>query len=131
MIVIIDSSAALELALGRAGSIKIAGVLREARLIAAPSLYLYEIANAMWKYYNFKALSMDVVQKTLADCSELVNEFIPASLFFQEASEMACKIKHPIYDAAYLVVCNHKKAGLLTLDQRLKKAANDLGIICY
>lgn len=131
MIVVIDSSAALELALGRAGGKKVADVLKKARLIVAPSLYLYEIANAMWKYYNFEALSIDVVQKTLVDCSELVNEIIPASLLFQEASEIACKIKHPVYDAAYLAACNHKKAGLLTLDQRLKKAATALGITCY
>jgi len=131
MIVVIDSSAALELALGRAGNKKVAAVLKDARLIAAPSLYLYEIANAMWKYYNFESLSMDVVKKTLTDCGSLVTEFIPASLLFQEACAIACEIKHPVYDAAYLVACNQKKAVLLTLDQRLKKAARDLGIVCY
>ncbi len=128
--IVIDSSAAIELALARPNSKSIADTLKKAKVILAPSLYLYEIANVMWKYRCFEPFSADLARQILINCSELVNEFIPASSLFEEANELACKINHPIYDASYLLVCMRRQADLVTGDQCLKKAAEKLGIVC-
>jgi len=131
MITIIDANAALELALGKPKKVKVAEVLQASNWIAAPSLYLYEVANVMWKYYRSGSLEEPAVINIISDCGDLVNEYIPASALFKEAATLACKINHSAYDTAYLTACQLKDAGLLSFDIRLTAAAEELGIAVY
>jgi predicted nucleic acid-binding protein len=131
MITIIDANAALELALGKPKKDKVAEILQASNWIAAPSLYLYEIANVMWKYYRSGSLDEQAIKNMITDCGDLVNEYIPASALFKEAAVLACKINHSAYDTAYLTACQLKDAGLLSFDMRLVAAAKKLGITVY
>ncbi len=128
MITIIDANAALELALGKPKKDKVAEVLQASNWIVAPSLYLYEVANVMWKYYRSGSLDERAIKNLITDCEDLVNEYIPASALFKEAVALACKINHSAYDTAYLTACRLKDARLLSFDLRLAAAAKELGI---
>jgi len=50
MIITIDVSAAIEVVMGRPKQKKIIDILEKAEWIIAPSLYIYEASNVMWKY---------------------------------------------------------------------------------
>jgi predicted nucleic acid-binding protein len=57
-----------------------------------------------------------------------VDQFIKSEDIYEEALPLSFKINHPAYDAMYLVACRRKNSILVTLDKRLIKAANKLGI---
>lgn len=50
MDIVIDASAAVGLVLGRTGPEIFIPWLEQADLVAAPDLYVAEVANAIWKY---------------------------------------------------------------------------------
>jgi predicted nucleic acid-binding protein len=128
MIAVLDVSAAVELVMGRPGKEVVAGVLKEADWVVAPSLFSYEAANVMWKYHKVLPVSAAEIVQRVKLAIDLVDEFLPAEDIFEEALSLACQIKHPAYDAVYLVTSRRKKATLLSLDQRLLDAAKKLKI---
>ncbi len=131
MITVIDANAAVELALGRAKSQEIANILKESAWIAAPSLYLYEVANVLWKYYRQGLLAYKFLLERNLDCKNLVNEFIPACELHAEAFNLACQLNSSAYDASYLAACLKKNAaGLLSLDRRLVELAKMKKVKC-
>lgn len=128
MIVTLDVSAALELVMGRGQSERVKAVLERAHLVIAPSLFLYEIANTMWKYHRFGGVDVDTLLHMTRRASSLVDEFVDAETVWEESLALACQIGHPAYDAMYLVTSRRRHAQLLTLDSRLAMAAAELKI---
>jgi predicted nucleic acid-binding protein len=47
--VVLDASAAIEIALGRSQAARLAGILAEADVVLAPELYVSEVVNTIWK----------------------------------------------------------------------------------
>jgi predicted nucleic acid-binding protein len=131
MITVLDASAAVRLALGQADHKLVAEVLKRADWVAAPSLYLYEASNAMWKYFQTGEISQDALKEKLVNCAGLVDEIVPSADLFVDCFELACRLGHPAYDMAYLATCLRKKAGLVTFDRRLLEIAKELNIECY
>jgi len=131
MITVLDANAAVTLVLGQAKRDHAADILKKAGWVAAPSLYLYEIANTMWKYYQAGLIPQDILKEKVLDCTGLVDEFIKAEDLHEEAFNLACRLGHPAYDASYLAACLRKKAGLLSFDQRMLDTAIKLNIKCW
>ena len=128
MITVVDASAAVEFALGRPESEPIAHNLKTSEWVVAPSLYLYEIANVMWKYYRAGLVDYELMAKKANGCTMLIDEYLPALRLYEEALDLSCRIDHPVYDAVYLIACFKKKANLLTVDRRLRTATEALKI---
>lgn len=131
MIAVLDASAAVKLALGQTDHKLVAKTLKKADWIAAPSLYLYEISNVMWKYYQAGTISQETLTEKTLNCAGLIDEFISAADLYSECFEMACRLGHPAYDMAYIALCLRKDAGLISFDKRMLETAAKLNIKCY
>lgn len=128
MIVTIDVSAAIEVVMGRPKQKKIIDILEKAEWIIAPSLYIYEASNVMWKYHILLNYPVDDLLHRVRHLIEIVDMFINAEDLYEEAIPLACKLKYPTYDIMYLIVSRRKNATLVTLDEKLVDAAKKLDI---
>ncbi len=128
MIVTIDVSAAVEVVMGRQKQKSIINILKKADWIIAPSLYIYEASNVMWKYHSLQNYRLEDILKKTRYLYEIVDQFIDAKELFEEAIPLSCNIDHPAYDTMYLLTSRRKNATLITLDKRLIKAAKKINI---
>lgn len=128
MNVVIDASAAVGLVLGMPGTDVFAASLEQAAMVATPDLYVAEVGNALWKYRKGELLSMERCEQALDLALRLPDRIEPSSAFSLEAFALACRHRHPVYDALYLVLARRNNAHLLTLDRRLAALARELEI---
>ena len=128
MIVTIDVSAAVEVVMGRPKQQSIISVLEKAEWTIAPSLYIYETANVMWKYNKIQNYTVTELLHKTRQTFDLVDQFIKAEDLYEEAMPLACKLNHPAYDTMYLIACRRKNATLLSLDSILIDAAHKIDI---
>ncbi len=131
MIVVLDASAAVRLTLGQSNYKMVAETLKQADWVVAPSLYLYEISNVMWKYSKVGTISQETLRDKMLSCTGLIDELIPAANLYAECFELACRLGQPAYDMAYLASCLRKEAGLISFDRRMLETAVKLNIACY
>ena len=131
MITVLDANAAVRFALGQTGREPVAEILKKADWVVAPSLYLYEIANVMWKYYQAGTLSQEALKEKTLNCAGLIDELFPAADLYAECFDLACRLSHPAYDMAYLALCQKKEAGLISFDRKMLDMAQKLNIVCY
>lgn len=128
MTVVLDVSAAIEVVMGRPKQKLIASVLKQVDLVIAPSLYIYESVNTLWKYRTLSGFPVHKLVNKSEYLIKLVDKFIDVEDIYNDILSLACEIDHPAYDAAYLLISRKNKAGLLTLDTRLIKAAQKAGV---
>jgi predicted nucleic acid-binding protein len=128
MIITIDVSAAVEVVMGGKHQEEIVNILNDADWIIAPSLFIYEASNILWKYHEYQDYSKEDIMKKVEYLYEMVDQFIDAKDIFEEALPLSCKISHPAYDAMYLVTSRRKNATLVTLDKKLVKAAKSIDV---
>ncbi len=131
MLVVLDASAAVRLALGQSNYKMVAETLKQADWVVAPSLYLYEIAYVMWKYCREGSISQEILGDKILSCAGLIDELIPAVDLYAECFELACRLGQSAYDMAYLASCLRKEAGLISFDRRMLERAEKLNIACY
>ena len=124
----IDVSAAVEIVMGRPKQKILIDILKNADWIIAPSLYIYEASNVMWKYHSIQNYPLDESLRKTKQITEIVDQFIKSEDIYEEAIPLSCKIDHTAYDAMYLLTCRRKNSTLVTLDKRLIKAANALDL---
>ena len=128
MRITIDVSAAVEVVMGGKRQEEIVNILNDADWVIAPSLFIYEASNALWKYHEYQNYSKEDIMKKIEYLYKMVDQFIDAKDIFEEALPLSCKISHPAYDAMYLVTSRRKNATLVTLDKRLVRAAKSIDI---
>ena len=128
MRITIDVSAAVEIVMGGKRQKEIVNILNDADWIIAPSLFIYEASNALWKYHEYRDYSKEDIMKKVEYLYEMVDQFIDAKDIFEEALPLSCKISHPAYDAMYLVTSRRKNATLVTLDKKLVRAAKSIDV---
>lgn len=128
MIVVLDPSAAAEIVLNRRHAKELAESLKEADWVISPQLYAAEITNIFWKYYQFQDLPKDICEKGIEKSLELVEELFNEEELCREAFAMACLMKHSVYDMLYLVLARRHDALLMTLDEKLERAAKKQSI---
>lgn len=128
MRITIDVSAAVEVVMGGKRQEEIVNILNDADWVIAPSLFIYEASNALWKYHEYRDYSKEDIMKKVEYLYEMVDQFIDAKDIFEEALPLSCKISHPAYDAMYLVTSRRKNATLVTLDKKLVRAAKSIDV---
>jgi predicted nucleic acid-binding protein len=126
--VVLDTSAAIEVALARRLSAPLAAVLREADAVLAPDLFVAEVVNTIWKYHRFEGLSLDVCDRALEAGLSLVDVVVPCRELASEAFLLARIARRPAYDMFYLALARSRDAVLLTTDAALKKEAARQGV---
>lgn len=130
MIVVVDSSAAVSVALQRVEAGAFSRYLSEAEAVYAPELLIAEVANVFWKYYRLEDMPMTVCEAACRHALELVDDFISLRELALEAFALACQTQEPVYDMLFLVLARRENATLLTLDKKLAKLSNKQGVKC-
>ncbi|MFW6390032.1 MAG: type II toxin-antitoxin system VapC family toxin [Halanaerobiales bacterium] len=131
MIITLDVSAAVEFIMGRKNQSFIKSKLEKADWIIAPTLFICEASNVMWKYHSIKNYPQDKLLRKLRQILNIIDQFVEPKKIYEEAISVSFKIDHPVYDAMYLITSRRKNAKLLTMDNRLIKAASKLEIPVY
>ncbi len=128
MIVVLDASAAIEIALGATNAEIFGKYLHDADIVIAPNVYPSEICNVFWKYATFSDLDPVKAQKGIDFCIDLVDEYVDTAPMWREVFAESVKYRHPVYDLFYLVLARRQNAILLTNDEKMKKLAKDMKI---
>lgn len=128
MRVVLDASAALEIALQRSHAAALASVLEEADVVLAPELFVPEVVNTIWKYHQFEHLNLTVCDRALETALGLVDALVSSKEIYGEAFLLARTARRPAYDMFYLALARREDAILLTMDAALKKEAERQGI---
>jgi len=123
MILVLDTSAAVEVLLQRPEAARLSQEIGHAEWVLVPSLYTSEICNVFWKYHQFQSLSRDSCERAISQGLLLPDTFSDDRELQREAFTMACLCRRPVYDMLYLVLARRHYAYLLTLDKALKTLA--------
>ena len=128
MRVVLDASAAIEVALQRKQAARFASILEEADVVLAPGLFVPEVLNTIWKYHRFERLSLSVCDRALEAALGLVDAFVSSKEVSSEAFLLARTARRPAYDMFYLALARREDAAFLTTDAALRKEAERQGI---
>ncbi len=128
MRVVLDASAAIEVALGRKQAARLAGILEEADVVLAPELFVPEVVNTIWKYHQFEHLSLSVCDRALEAALGLVDALVSSKELYGEAFLLARTARRSAYDMFYLALARREDAVFLTTDAALRKEAQRQGV---
>jgi len=128
MRLVLDASAAIEVALDRGQARQLAQVLEEADEVLAPELLVPEVVNTVWKYHQFENLNLRTCDRALEFALGLVDVLVPCQELYREAFLLARTARRPAYDTFYLALARREDAAFLTTDSALKKEAERQGI---
>lgn len=125
---VLDASAALRIVLDAERHPSLLDRVESAEAVYAPSLFVSETANALWKYVGAGHLSEEDALRLHRDAVALVDRLVADVDLFPEALTVASRQKHPVYDALCVVVARRNGAALMTMDKRLLALARRLDI---
>ena len=128
MIIVLDASAAIEIALNNARSEKYRSLLKESDLVIAPDTFPSEITNVFWKYAHFSKMPAEQCDKGIAYCLDLIDDYIQTRAICREVFAESIKKEHSSYDIIYLIVARRHNAAILSRDRKMNKIAKELGI---
>ena len=128
MTVILDTSAALEIALNRPGAVELSPRLEQATAVVSPELMLAELANALWKEHVHGGLAIEACYQAMEVAEGLVGRWVSHTGFFREAFALSRALKLPAYDMFYLALAKREEGMLLTMDGKLRKVATLQGV---
>ncbi|MFA6009206.1 MAG: type II toxin-antitoxin system VapC family toxin [Desulfobacteraceae bacterium] len=123
MIIVLDASGAVEIALGRENSILFMNHLKNADVILAPDTYVSEITNIFWKYSKFSQFSDEICLKGIDFCINLIDDFIDSKDLWREAYFESVKNDSSTYDMFYLVAARRNYGLIISMDKKLNKLA--------
>ncbi|MGE3778886.1 MAG: type II toxin-antitoxin system VapC family toxin [Pirellulaceae bacterium] len=120
MTIVVDASVALKWVLHEEGS-EAAERLLDEELIA-PSLWLVEAGNALWRRSTRGEISAAEAQERL---SELFNAPVTTVALEEDviaAVRLAAELDHPVYDCLYLALAIREGTYVVTADRRFGNA---------
>jgi predicted nucleic acid-binding protein len=128
MIVVLDTSAAIDVVLNRGDVRKFKKTLTGADWVIALDLFVPEITNVFLKYHQFEGLPVDMCEDSLDRALRLVDDFEPSADLCREAFALSCQTNCSVYDSLVLILARRKNAVLLTSDEKLRGLAEELSI---
>lgn len=123
MIIVIDTSAGVEIVLQRKQANGFVKHIEDADWVITPTLYISEIANVLWKYQAFEDMPIHEYEENLENAVAIPDDYIDEKELYKEAFAMGCQTRMPVYDMFFLTIARRHNAYLLTLDQKLKAAS--------
>ena len=94
--------------------------------LVAPDWILAEAANALWKKVVKGEITREHALGVFPQLSKTV-ALVPAAELAEPALEAALELRHPVYDALFLVLAEDLNADLVTADLRLIDACRGTG----
>jgi predicted nucleic acid-binding protein len=126
MRIILDTSAALCVAIRGEQSLQLMPVLEAASSVLCPQFARVEMGNALWKYIRWQGLPLDTALQHLEEASVLVDLWLDDASLMPQALALATKHEHPVYDMLYVAAALQHGGRLLTLDRKLKTLAQGI-----
>jgi predicted nucleic acid-binding protein len=123
MTTIIDASVALKWVCEEEGSDRAAELL-DGRPLAAPSFWLVEAANALWRRVQRGELDLAEAEERIAELSCAPVDALDAQEMTPAALKLGCELKHPVYDCLYLEAAIRTGGRVVTADRRFHQAAS-------
>ena len=96
--------------------------------LLAPDLMAVEVTNAWWKKHRRREMEMADVEQAVTNLLALGIAWTPSAALLRPAARLAVDLGHPVYDCVYLALAASRLASLATADERLRGAAERLGI---
>ena len=126
MDIVIDTSALIAVIVGESERNRIIELTAGNTLIG-PGSIPWEICNAFSAMFKRNRLNLDQAKKGLVIFESIPLRYIKANFF--NAVKISRQTKIYAYDAYFIDCAIRQKAPLLTLDQKLKRAAQNKNII--
>jgi predicted nucleic acid-binding protein len=126
MIIVVDASAAIEMALNLESADLFRSVIERADIVIAPDTYPSEICNVFWKYRTYNDLDSIKCEKGIDYCIDLIDDYIETKFLCREVFGESIKNNHPVYDVFYLVLARRHNAMLITKDKKMTKIALEM-----
>jgi predicted nucleic acid-binding protein len=114
MIIVLDTSAAIEIILKKDKANIFNKVIEKAKWIIAPDIFVSEITNVLWKYYKAKIISHEECMQFVKDGLYLIDDFIEAKDLWKESLGEAIKNNYSAYGMFYAVLSRRNDAKILT-----------------
>jgi predicted nucleic acid-binding protein len=128
MIIVLDTSAAVEILLKKEDSEKFSNKIAEADAVIAPELYISEITNVAWKYNKLAGFTHEESYELAQDGINMIDQFLNSKDLWKEALREAMNNNHPVYDCLYIICARRNDCILMTTDKKLKKLCKKLEI---
>jgi len=89
----------------------------------APSIIEFEIRSLLCKHVRLGRLTKEMADEALASWESALEEewiwIVPMEEYINDAFNLGCAIKHPLYDCCYLALAQQSNASLVTADRKL------------
>lgn len=96
--------------------------------LLAPDLMAADVTNAWWKKLRRGEMELTDVEQAVTNLLALGIAWTPSTVLLRPATRLAAEIGHPIYDCLYLTLAASRAAPLATADERLRRAAERVGV---
>lgn len=116
MSLVIDASVALKWVLAEPGQAAADALLDED--LIAPSSWLLEAANALWRRAQRGELSGDEAHERLSELFNAPVTAVPIEDDLSAAAALAQRLGHPVYDCLYLALAVREQTQVVTADRR-------------
>jgi predicted nucleic acid-binding protein len=103
-------------------------LLEAESVLLAPDLMAAEVCNAWWKKLRRREMELTDVEQAVTNLLALGIVWTPSTLLLRTATRLAAELGHPIYDCLYLTLAASHAASLATVDERLRRAAQRVGV---
>ena len=105
-----------------------ARLLEAEAVLMAPDLMAVEVANAWWKKLRRHQMEMADVEQAVTNLLALGIDWTASGQLILPAARLAVELEHPVYDCLYLALATSHAASLATVDERLRRGAERLGV---
>jgi predicted nucleic acid-binding protein len=130
MNLVVDASAVAEILMRRPRATELERLVDGAETVIAPDLFVSEVANVFWKYQAFTGVKPEKCAAAYREALGIPDVYVPSMSLVEEAFDMACRTRHPVYDLLYLVLARRHSAVLATVDHRLADLCRRNGVRC-
>ncbi len=131
MISILDANAAIELVDRKTYSSAIHKQIQSSESIIVPDLYVYELANAYWKYHQFEKIDEEICSKSLLAAISLPDDFVSFLKSGVDILSFSCATGLSAYDSSYAILTKNMGGTLITLDKRLAETCKRFHIAVF
>lgn len=123
MTIVADASIGLKWVLGEPGSNAAEELLEKD--LAAPSLWLLDAANALWRRTARRKLT--AAAERLTELTKAPVASVPVEQDLPEPIRLAVRLNHPVYDCLYLALARWLGTYVVTADTRFEQAVGNHG----
>jgi predicted nucleic acid-binding protein len=96
--------------------------------LLAPDLMAVEVGNAWWKKLRRGEMDPTDVEQAVTNLLALGIGWTPSRALLRASTRLAADLGHPVYDCLYLALAASESAALATVDERLRRGAERLGV---